>query len=183
VKELIRALEKVYEGASSYYDSLCEFVHPNYGSNTLVSSGDLASGKIGIPPHLLVREIRLARDVIERCAEIDWELVLSGTRSLTKIDSWIRIAGRGDAKISQLFSLRSADTGDGKTKETAIFFSKARTHREAIEAFYKYIEDEGLEMHGRQQAGIENGFLFDIVSTSDGPLWVKYKVPGIEMGE
>lgn len=177
VNDLLKALGKVYENASSHYDSLCEFVHPNYGSNTLVSSGDLASGRIGIPSDLLLPEIRLAGDVIERCAEIVFELVFNGTRCLAKIDNWITIAGRSDAKISQLFSLRSAHTGDGKTKDTAIFFNKARTHQESIEAFYKYLEDEGLEMLKRQMAAIESGFLFELVVTSSRHLWVKYKMP------
>jgi hypothetical protein len=177
VNDLLKALEKMSENAISHYDSLCEFVHPNYGSNTLVSSGDLASGKIGIHSDLLLAEARLAREIIERYAEIDSQLVLSGTGSLITISSWVTIASRGGAKISQIFSLRTAHTGDGETKETAIFFNKARTHEEAIKAFYKYIEDKGLTINARQMAGIENGFLFDIVNTSNGLLWVRYRMP------
>jgi hypothetical protein len=158
------------------YNSLCEFVHPNYGSNALVSSGKLASGNIGSNSELLVTESGLAREIIERCADIDSKLVFSSTRSLIKISNWIAIAARPGTKSSQIFSLRTGYRGDGSTKETAIFFEKARTHHEAMEAFYKFLTAEGLEMQSRQVAGVEEGFLFDIVSTSQGPLWVKYRM-------
>jgi hypothetical protein len=79
-------------------------------------------------------------------------------------------------KLSQVFSLRSATSGDGRTKETAIFFKKARTHQEAIEAFYNYLKSENIVMKNRQQAGIEDDFLFDVVATNKETVWVKYRM-------
>jgi hypothetical protein len=46
VHDMIRALSKDYELARREYDELCEFVHPNHGSNKLVSSGELGAGQI-----------------------------------------------------------------------------------------------------------------------------------------
>lgn len=173
--DLLKALAKVDKRAASDYATLCEFVHPNYGSNLLVSSGELASGSIGIPSEALNKELSLARGAIERCAALDWDLVISGTRHLSKIENWITIASVKGAKLTQLFSVRVAHSGDGKSKDTAIFFKKARTHNEAIQAFYKYLEQQGIKFHERRIAGIEDGYIFDIVLTDRGPLWVKYQ--------
>ena len=178
VNDLLKSLDRIYENALQRYASLCEFVHPNYGSNTLVSSGKLASGEIGTRPDSLLSESQLAQEVIERCAEIDSQLMLTSTRSLVKLGNWIANAGRSDAKLSQLFSLRTGYIGDGKAKETAICFEKARTHYEAKEAFSIYLQREGLEMRASQIASVEDGFLFEIVATNHGSLWVKYKMTG-----
>jgi hypothetical protein len=174
--DLLEALAKVDKRAASDYATLCEFVHPNYGSNLLVSSGELSSGSIGIPSESLTKELSLARGAIERCAALDWDLVISGTRHLSKIENWITIASANGAKLSHLFSVRVGHSGDGKSKDTAIFFKKARTHNEAIQAFYKYLEQQGIEFHERRIAGVEDGYLFDIVLTDKGPLWVKYQM-------
>lgn len=55
--DLLEALAKVDERAARDYATLCEFVHPNYGSNLLVSSGELSSGSIGIPSESLTKEL------------------------------------------------------------------------------------------------------------------------------
>jgi hypothetical protein len=174
--DLLEALAKVDKRAASDYATLCEFVHPNYGSNLLVSSGKLSSGSIGIPSGSLTKELSLARGAIERCATLDWELVISGTGYLSKIENWITIASANGAKLSQLFSVRVGHSGDGKSKDKAIFFKKARTHDEAMQAFYKYLEQQGIEFHERRIAAVEDGYLFDIVLTDKGPLWVKYQI-------
>lgn len=174
--DLLEALAKVDKGAASDYATLCEFVHPNYGSNLLVSSGELSSGSIGIPSGSLTKELSLARGAIERCAALDWDLVVSGTRHLSKIENWITIASANGTKLSQLFSVRVGHSGDGKSKDTAIFFKKARTHLDAMQAFYKYLEQQRIELHGRHNAGFEDGYLFEFVLTDKGPLWVKYQI-------
>lgn len=177
VNDLLGALEKIDTSMKSIYDRLCEFVHPNYSSNTLVSSRDLASGRIGIPTGVLSPELQFAQEAIEKCAGIESELIFSSTKSFVQIGDWVTISVQPGTKISNIFSVRSSHAGDGRTKESAIFFSKARTHHEAIQAFYAYLEKEGIELHNRQMAGVENGFLYDIAKTSRGDLWVKYKMP------
>ena len=118
----------------------------------------------------------MARGAIERCAALDWDLVISGTRHLSKIENWITIASSNGAKLSQLFSVRVGHSGDGKSKDTAIFFKKARTHLDAMQAFYKYLEQQGIEFHERHNAGFEDGYVFEFVMTDKGPLWVKYQI-------
>jgi hypothetical protein len=176
VNDLLAALVDIYHEAGSDYAKLCEFVHPNYGSNLLVSSGTLASGAIGVPSDLMSSELSFAHDVVERCAELDVKIIMRNAAYLANVQNWIEAASQKGAKLTQIFSTREAHEGDGKSKETAIFFKKARTHLEAMQAFYKFLSEQGCTMHRRQQAAIEDGFLFDIVLTDKGPLWVKYRI-------
>jgi hypothetical protein len=61
-----------------------------------------------------------------------------------------------------------------KTKGTAFFFWQDRTHREAVEAFYDFLRTEKLTVENRRQAGFEQDFLYEVVLTNSGHLWVKY---------
>ena len=163
----------------SGYDRLCEFVHPNYGSNQLVSTGTLGSGSIGHGTTILAPELERAFDLIEQCAKLaqnDFNKEIA--HHLGKLSSWIEIASEDGAKLSQVFSTRVAFVGDGRAKSTALYFQKARTQTEAIEAFYAYLETEKLVMHRRQLDAVEEGFLYELVYTDQGVLWVKYAMGG-----
>lgn len=178
VNDMIATLTKHYDSAKPDYDELCEFVHPNYGSNRLVSSGELGTGQIRSHAQELAPELGKVGKIIERCAQlVDDELNKTASYFLIKIGSWMEIACQKGIKLSQLFSVRNATSGEGKTKQTAIFFKKARTPQEAMEAFYNYIAAENIVMVNRRTAAIEDGFLFDEVSTDKGILWVKYRMP------
>lgn len=177
VNDMIAALGRYIRDIQSGYDRLCEFVHPNYGSNQLVSSGTLGSGMIGSSFAVLLPELERTHDLIEQCAkllQIDFNKEVA--YHLGKVNSWIEIASKDGVKLSQVFSTRGAVSGDGKTKETALYFQKARTHIEALEAFYGYLENEKLVMRRRQLAAVEDGVLYDTVETNRGTLWVKYSV-------
>jgi hypothetical protein len=77
----------------------------------------------------------------ERCAIlVDDDFNKETTFYLTRIGSWIEIACHDGAKLGQVFSVRGAVSGDARTKETAVLFKKARTHREAMEAFYEFLK-------------------------------------------
>ncbi len=178
VHDMIKALATRLEGARSQYDALCEFVHPNYGSNKLVSSGRLGSGQIRSHAEELGPDLSKTHWLIERCAMlVDDDFNKETTFYLTRIGSWIEIACQDSAKLSQVFSVRSAISGDGRTKETAILFKNARTHHEALEAFSEFLKAEKLVMLSRRMVAVEDGFLFDEVATDKGPLWVKYLIP------
>lgn len=178
VHDMIEALATRLEAARREYDALCEFVHPNYGSNKLVSSGQLGSGQIRSHAEELGPDLTKTHWLIERCAMlVDDDFNKETTLYLTRIGSWIEIACQDGAKLSQLFSVRGAGSGDGRTKETAILFKKARTHQEALEAFYGFLKAEKLMMLSRRTAAVEEGFLYDEVTTDKGPLWVKYRMP------
>jgi len=178
VHDMIKSLAMRFESARSEYDALCEFVHPNYGSNKLVSSGRLGSGQIRSHAEELGPELIKIHWLIERCAMlVDDDFKKETTFYLTRIGSWIEIACQDGAKLGQVFSVRGAVSGDGQSKETAVFFKKARTHREAMEAFYNFLKTEKLLMLSRRTAAVEDGFLFDEVATDKGTRWFKYRMP------
>jgi hypothetical protein len=141
VNDMIKALSKHYDSAKRDYDDLCEFVHPNYGSNKLVSGGKLGTGQIRSHGVEFEPELGKAREIVEHCAQLaDDDLNKTVSYFLMRLASWTDIACQPGAKLAQVFSVRSATSGDGKTKETAIYFKNARTHQEALDAFYKYLE-------------------------------------------
>jgi hypothetical protein len=177
VNDMVEALTKHYESAKRDYDDFCEFVHPNYGSNRLVSSGELGAGKIGVNAEKLAPELGRVHEIIERCAQLAGDdLNKKASYLLIRISGWTEVACQNGIKLSQVFSVRSATSGDGRTKETAIFFKKARTHQEAVEAFYSYLKSENIVILNRRTAAVEDQFIFDVVSTSKGTLWVKYRM-------
>ena len=66
--------------------------------------------------------------------------------------------------------------GDGMSKETAIFFSKARTDYEAVNAFYEYLSANSLLLLHRRTVAVEDGYLFEIALTNKRNVWIKYKL-------
>ena len=54
-------------------------------------------------------------------------------------------------------------------------FTKARTHGEAVEMVYRYLQQEKLRFIGRQTKAVEDGFLFEVCQTNEGPVWFKTK--------
>ena len=176
VNELLTELAALCRDAPSDYENLCEFVHPNYGSNLLVSSGEISTGEIGAPSTSMKGELEFARVTLERYSALDWEFVIRASRLLSRLDTWVKIASTKGAKPSQIFSVRTSHAGDGKSKESAIYFKKARTHEEAIHAFYTLLKQKKIALHARRLVAKEGEYIFDIALTDAGPLWVKYRI-------
>lgn len=179
--ECLTALEKQVPDIREVYDFLCEYVHPNYGSNLLVSTGQLGKGHLNPPPDF-------HKATIERicgyCAEImlflrDQSIHISASLMTIK-DLVDRCSSKG-AKITNVFSRRPAiPEGDGRSKETAFFFPKARTAVEAIDLTRRYLKESGIRLTGnRENAGVSEGFIYDVYSTSRGCLW--FKIPMIDL--
>ncbi|MBV9975884.1 MAG: hypothetical protein JO105_10870 [Hyphomicrobiales bacterium] len=176
VHDMIKSLAQHINSARRDYEALCEFVHPNYGSNRLVSSGQLGIGQMRSHVEELGPDLGRTHWMIERCAMLaDDELNKEASGYLIKIASWVEIACQEGAKLSVIFSVRGAISGDGRTKQTAVTFERARTHHEALEAFYNFLAAQKLTMLSRR-AAIEGEFLYDKVATDKGPLWVKYRM-------
>lgn len=179
VHDMIKALTTRFENVRREYDVLCEFVHPNYGSNRLVSSGQLGSGQIRSHAKELGPDLTRMHWLIERCLMLtDDEFNKEIAVHLGRIASWVEIACEHGAELSQMFSVRGATSGDGLSKETAICFHRARTFFEEREAaFSEYLKAKKLVMSTRRLAAVEKGILYDEVLTDKGILWVKYRVP------
>jgi hypothetical protein len=65
--------------------------------------------------------------------------------------------------------------GDGRSRETAVFFTNARTQLEHIHMQHEFVESRGI-VGVRGSVGGEEGFIYDVWSTpGGGQLW--FKVP------
>jgi hypothetical protein len=175
VNDFIRSLTKRVNNIEMMYDYLCEFVHPNYGSNLLVSTGKLGAGRLDPPADIHAEHItRACTCVLRVLIEVEC-LVSSGGAALLRLDNYITIAMRPNQAAGAIFSVQTlTHEGDGKTKASAIFFTKARTPQEAVEMIYRHLEGHGIEITGpKMHGGIEAGFIFDIFQTTQGKVWFK----------
>jgi hypothetical protein len=176
INDMRKSLQESYSSEEEDYGRLCEYVHPNYGSNRLVSGGELGTGKLGAVNFDELRdEVAFAETVVERCAAITLDMMVSGSKELIKLGSRSKIASAPGARTSQIFSDKVASVGDGMSKETAIYFSKARTDHEAVKAFYEYLKANKLMLLHRRTVSVEDGYLFEIALTDKRNIWVKYK--------
>jgi hypothetical protein len=179
--ECLVAFEKHVQGIREVYDFLCEYVHPNHGSNLLVSTGQLGKGRLNPPPEF-------HNDTIDRiCRYCSLTMLflrdqaVSSSANLVHLKDFVDRCFTKGAKISNAFSKKSASPeGDGLSKETAYFFPKARTPLEAIELTKQFFEESGIELTGERRLGaVGEGFAYDIYSTSRGVLW--FKIPMIKV--
>jgi len=176
VNDFRKSLRKDYPDEERAYDELCEFVHPNCGSNYLVSSGVLGSGILDRPHSDYAAEIEAAGACARKCLELADRYEKAASVLLIKLDSRIEIAGTPGARTTTIFSEKGlSHTGDGSSKENAICFSKSRTHIEAVEMIGRFVASQGMDFRGRSIAGLEKGFLFETVHTDRGLLWFKTK--------
>jgi hypothetical protein len=119
------------------YDYLCEFVHPNHGSNLLVSTSDIGQYITSIMSNFdreeIIRMIVIGNRTLESIEnEQSFIYAMVGILSTTAN----RFTKKG-TKLSNVFSIRKAEIkGNGKTKETALLVSNGRGAIEEIEFIY-----------------------------------------------
>jgi len=179
--ELIKDhLEKELPNAWQVYEFLSDFVHPNYGSNLLVSHGYFGDGVIDPP-------IQEKKEIIDRMILLTAGLIDYVDDSFSNygkfgilIDGYIEKALHPHIKIENIFrEQRGKFTGDGSSKENAIFFINAKTPMEHIEMQHRYIEENEIDVEPIKQIGaMEDGFIFDRYKTKEGELW--FKVPQLK---
>jgi hypothetical protein len=175
VNDFIRSL-----GASwaKTYDDLTEFVHPNYGSNLLVSSGKLGGGRLSAPHGEVHADVADAAATACRCVvdalKAARELGMELGRLLIRIQNWIEIAVQPGRKPLSVFIKKNLDyDGDGTSMVSAVYFRKARTKMESIEMIYRYLEETGAIITGVKESIIEAGFVYDMFPTRGGRIWFK----------
>src|SRR5947209_5457716 len=92
VNDFIRSLQKRVADIADTYDYLCDFVHPNYGSNLLVSTGTLGYGRLdpSVDTHAehLIRGCTCA---LRALTEIE-DLARSIGAALIRLDNYVVIA-------------------------------------------------------------------------------------------
>ena len=159
-----------------YYDYLSDFVHPNFGSNVLVSSGELGEG-------IVDPSIEEKKEIIENILQItgviikyvDYKVLDFASLGIL-IDNYLQKALHPDTTLSTLFVEPLLEyMGDGKSKETAIFFINVTTKAEHIMMQYEFMRKQGIKSTMQLIGGIEGDYIYDVHETQKGKLW--FKVP------
>ena len=159
-----------------YYDYLSDFAHPNFGSNVLISSGALGEG-------IIDPSIEEKKEIVENILQITGIIIkhlnnkVWGFASLgIMIHNYLQKALYPQTTLSTLFVEPLLEyIGDGSTKETAIFFTKATTKMEHIMMQYEFMRQKGIKSTMQYIGALEDDYIYDVHKTSRGELW--FKVP------
>jgi hypothetical protein len=172
--DLMRSLKKDMASAERHYDFLCEFVHPNYGSNLFVSEGEFGEGraKVDTPRN---------RDVFKGITAILWaysnyleDIMMTSRSTIIWLDMSITNCLHESTKADAIFQKPPLKyVGDGHSRETAIYFTSARSKMEHLELHYSLLEKRGIDLKSRKNCGTGDGYVFDMYQTSDGEIWFK----------
>jgi hypothetical protein len=114
----------------------------------------------------------------EKCLALASDYELQGSAQLILLDGRVEIASRVGERPATVFSNKGlTHLGDGKSQQSAVQFTKARTHMEAVEMIYRYLEQEKLDLTGsRQTIEVKDGLLLEVLPTNKGPVWFKTKI-------
>jgi rRNA-processing protein FCF1 len=176
INDCLKTLKKEVADIEDVYDFLSEYVHPNYGSNLLVSSGQLGRGKLN-PPAEFHRETldRLCR-YCSHCMLFLKDRVIQDSSVFVRLQDLLEMCFFRGAKLTNVFSIKTPKPdGDGKSRDTAFCFPKARTHMEAIRLCYEFLEKEGYKVQKQAIGDVADGFIYDVYTTDKGMVW--FKVP------
>lgn len=158
------------------YDFLCDFVHPNYGSNFLVSSGSLAEGLIDTPNEN-IKNLNIL--FVKKCLRY-WfyykKLLLIDAKLGLNISNWLSRSLKNGAKASRVFSRKTPKyLGDGKTEQTAFTFPNARDYHEEFEMFSALINDLKGNSYLQSIAGFDETSITDKIELDNGQvIYVKF---------
>tara|TARA_R110000764_G_scaffold57075_2_gene124321 strand:- start:204 stop:1352 length:1149 start_codon:yes stop_codon:yes gene_type:complete len=158
------------------YDFLCDFIHPNYGSNFLVSSGSLAEGLIDTPNEN-IKNLNVL--FVKKCLRY-WvyykELLLTDAGLGLNINNWLSRSQKNGAKATRIFSKKMPrNLGDGKTKQTAFTFPTARDQYEEFEMFSALVKDLQGKTYSQSIAGLDETGIIDKIELDNGKVfYVKF---------
>ncbi|MEH3174238.1 hypothetical protein POW79_19800 [Enterobacter quasiroggenkampii] len=181
VNEAIKSLGTEITDALEVYDYLCEFVHPNYGSNLLVSSGDLGNGII-TARKLEDKNIENMLNII--CSVLE-HLNLKKTINLNiiwQLEHYVELCMMRKVTLGGIFAVKKAiPIGDGKSIKDAYFFKNARTSQEGMQLMYQYLSEMGYNINPQDRQQVKDteslnlGYHIDLWDTPLGKFYFKTK--------
>ena len=177
VNDCLKAFKDDVPDIEEVYDFLCEYVHPNHGSNALVSSGQLGSGRL-VPPEEFHREtLDRFEGYCSLCMLFLGERFVEHAAIFIKLKNLFDLCFAPGMKVDNVFAVKAPKPdGDGKSKETAYFFRRARTSFEAIDLCMKFLSNEGYKIRSRRIGGVSYGAIYDVYETDKGDVWFKVLV-------
>src|SRR6266581_4585076 len=151
VNDCLKALKQEVADIEDVYDFLFEYVHPNHGSNLLVSTGKLGRGRLNPSEEYHRETLDRLRRYCSLCMLFLKERGVQYGAVFIRLQDLLELCFSQGAKITNVFSIKAPNPeGDGKSKETAFFFPKARTAMETIKLCYEFLEKEGHEVQRRE---------------------------------
>lgn len=167
--------KKRWKEEAASYGRLCDFVHPNYGSNALYGCGSLTDLEHKDPRVLRDKQtVYLINSVCISVKTID-KAQQSIAAEFTKFS---RVFGRlrdRNNKLANLFrpmKLGGKNASDGFSFETAIDLTSTSTGIEQVTAIYDFLEKVGATLFSRQLE-LKGEQLFDVVQTDDKKYYFK----------
>ena len=180
VNDCLAQLKEDVPDIEDVYDFLNEYVHPNYGSNLLVSTGQLGSGRLNPPEDVHRETLDRMRRYCSLCMLLLEERGVAGAAVFIRLQALLEHFFRSGARVSNVFAIKAPQPeGDGRSKETAYWFPKARSAMEAMKLCYEVLQTGGFTVEGKEIGGIEEGFIYDVYATDRGMIW--FKVPRMEL--
>jgi hypothetical protein len=176
VSDCIKALKEHVGDIEDVYDFLCEYVHPNYGSNALVSTGQLASGRLNPPEEFHRETLDRFRRYCSLCMLFLKENELALGSVFIKLKNLFDLCSARGVTVNNVFAIKSPmPDGDGRSKETAYCFRKARSKFEALELCQKFLEKGAYKVHRKEIGDLDDDVVYDVYQTDKGEIW--FKVP------
>lgn len=156
----------------SDYDFLCDFVHPNYGSNFLVSTGTIAEGSIDAPNEQ-VSNLNIL--FVKKCLRY-WlyykELLKLDFIAHLNFSTWLQRSHKRGAKASRIFSRRASKIeGDGQSVQSAYSFPRARDSNEEHQMFKDLLQRLRVSRHEQSIAELSEEFIVDRIEADNGKIF------------
>lgn len=171
INDCIDALELETPGITNAYDFLCEFVHPNHGSNSLVSSSDIEAQITSIVIDLHRPEVQRMTETALNTLRSSEIVESKAAASIAKLGFFAHRFMQQGSKISNIFAARKIKpTGDGKSKETAFFFPNTRDAKDSFELWDQYLDNRKIGIKSRKLAAMEGISAYDLYETTQGQL-------------
>ena len=177
VNEMLEVLSHRVPNQAEIYNRLCDYLHPNYGSNLMVSSGELGTGRLN---QGVLWRIEDAENLVTTCIRVISVIKKINDDigfALVSLKDLVDRASVGGVRFSNWLSVRkSSPQGDGKSIEAPLWFPKARTGVEAMSMFGGYCRELGLNFLGNSIESIDDEWVITRIETDQGNLWLKCPV-------
>lgn len=175
VGDFIKSMSKKYGISMLDYDLLSDFVHPNFGSNSLVSSGKLGSGKMGDLADNHKKHVEFANQCIAKCIQAFNSANYDVSRAIISLDGKGQELAKKPKALGAIFMTKTVDAaGDGLSMETAFSFPDIPDLTAFLKQSFEYL----LERGHRPPSGRfdpkdyeQDGFIYLEFLTTDGIIW------------
>lgn len=177
INDAIKSLQLWLSDAGKYYDFLTEYVHPNSGSNSLVSISGAEDTLLSIIGDIQRPDAKQIAKIIQELLKSLSDIELRTYANAASIGLIINRAVEHNLKMENMFVTRQLDViGDGLSKERPLQVPKARDAHESMQTIMNYFKKRGYEIYSRIIGEVKESRdhveIVDVYETSRGRRWV-----------